>query len=186
MRASCSDEADSLDYTAHSSVTAKRRFDVAQRNSAPGQRKWLEDNASLAFKNPLATTQHPQNHRPAGDYSSTRLANTGIGHGTIGLGGAYTYLNPATGNEFSATAGFAYNFKNPDTQYRNGIDFHFDWGAAHFISKQVFVGLAGYADQQITTPARTRSLADSGRAFSASVRRSGMLFPWETCRASWA
>ena len=87
---------------------------------------------------------------PAGDYSPTRLANLGIGHGTIDAGGAYTYLNPATGNEFSATAGFTYNFKNPDTQYRNGIDFHFDWGAAHFVSKQVFVGLAGYAYQQIT------------------------------------
>jgi hypothetical protein len=87
---------------------------------------------------------------PAGDYSPTRLANLGIGHGTIDAGGAYTYLNPTTGNEFSATAGFTYNFKNPDTQYRNGIDFHFDWGAAHFVSKQVFVGLAGYAYQQIT------------------------------------
>jgi hypothetical protein len=87
---------------------------------------------------------------PAGDYDSARLANLGIGHGTIDAGGAYTYLNPATGNEFSATAGFTYNFKNPETQYRNGIDFHFDWGASHFISKQVFVGLAGYAYQQIT------------------------------------
>jgi hypothetical protein len=87
---------------------------------------------------------------PAGDYSPTRLSNLGIGHGTIDAGGAYTYLNPTTGNEFSATAGFTYNFKNPDTQYRNGIDFHFDWGAAHFISKQVFIGLAGYAYQQIT------------------------------------
>jgi hypothetical protein len=87
---------------------------------------------------------------PVGDYSPTRLGNTGIGHGAIDTGGAYTYLNPATGNEFSATAGFTYNFKNPDTQYRNGIDFHFDWGASHFVTKQVFVGLAGYAYQQIT------------------------------------
>ena len=87
---------------------------------------------------------------PVGDYDPRRLANLGIGHGTIDAGGAYTYFNPATGNEFSATAGFTYNFKNPDTQYRNGIDFHFDWGAAHFVSKQVFVGVAGYAYQQIT------------------------------------
>jgi hypothetical protein len=87
---------------------------------------------------------------PAGDYSPTRLANLGIGHGTVDAGGAYTYFNPATGNEFSATAGLTYNFKNPDTQYRNGIDLHFDWGAAHFLTKQLFVGLAGYAYQQIT------------------------------------
>jgi hypothetical protein len=82
--------------------------------------------------------------------SVARLANLGVGHGTIDVGGAYTYLNPATGTEFSGIAGFTYNFKNPDTQYRSGIDFHFDWGAARFLSKQVFVGLAGYAYQQVT------------------------------------
>jgi len=87
---------------------------------------------------------------PAGDYSSARLGNTGIGHGAIDAGGAYTYFNPATGNEFSATAGLTYNFKNPDTQYQNGIDFHFDWGASRFVTKQLFVGIAGYAYQQLT------------------------------------
>jgi hypothetical protein len=87
---------------------------------------------------------------PVGAYDPTRLANLGIGHGAIDAGGGYTYLNPATGNEFSGVAGFTYNFKNQDTQYQSGIDFHFDWGASHFLSKQVFVGLVGYAYQQIT------------------------------------
>jgi hypothetical protein len=87
---------------------------------------------------------------PVGDYDPMRLANVGIGHGAIDAGGGYTYLNPASGNEFSGVAGFTYNFKNPDTQYRSGIDFHYDWGASHFLSKQLFVGLAGYAYQQIT------------------------------------
>jgi hypothetical protein len=87
---------------------------------------------------------------PAGDYSPTRLANIGIGHGAIDAGGGYTYFNPASGNEFSGVAGLTYNFKNPDTQYQSGIDFHFDWGASHFLSKQFFVGVAGYAFQQIT------------------------------------
>jgi len=87
---------------------------------------------------------------PVGDYNPMRLANVGIGHGAIDAGGGYTYLNPATGNELSGVAGFTYNFRNPDTQYQSGIDFHFDWGASHFLSKQLFVGLAGYAYQQIT------------------------------------
>jgi hypothetical protein len=34
--------------------------------------------------------------------------------------------------------------------YQSGIDFYFDWGVSHFLSKQVFVGLVGYAYQQIT------------------------------------
>ena len=38
---------------------------------------------------------------------------------------------------------------NPDTQYQNGIDFHIDWGASQFLSKQLFVGLVGYHYQQI-------------------------------------
>ena len=87
---------------------------------------------------------------PVGDYNPDRLANIGIGHGAIDLGGGYTYFNPVTGDEFSGVAGFTYNFKNPDTQQQSGIDFHFDWGVSHFLSKQVFVGFVGYAYQQIT------------------------------------
>jgi len=87
---------------------------------------------------------------PVGAYSPTRLANLGIGHGAIDSGGGYTYFNPQAGHEFSAVAGFTYNFKNPDTQYQNGIDFHLDWGASQFLSKQLFVGLVGYAYQQVT------------------------------------
>jgi hypothetical protein len=87
---------------------------------------------------------------PVGDYSPTRLVNIGLGHGAIDAGGAYTYQNAATGIEFSGVAGFTYNFKNPETQYKDGIDFHFDWGASHFLTKQFFVGIAGYAYQEIT------------------------------------
>ena len=87
---------------------------------------------------------------PVGDYNPSRLANIGIGHGAIDLGGGYTYLNPTTGTEFSGVGGITYNFKNPDTQYQSGIDFHFDWGVSQFLSKQVFVGFVGYAYQQIT------------------------------------
>lgn len=87
---------------------------------------------------------------PVGDYSPGRLSNIGLGHGALDLGGGYTYLNPATGVEFSGVGGFTYNFKNPDTQYQSGVDFHFDWGVSQFLSKQVFVGLVGYGYQQLT------------------------------------
>ena len=87
---------------------------------------------------------------PVGDYDPTRIPNIGLGHGAIDVGAAYTYFNQATGNEISGVAGFTYNLSNPDTQYRSGIDFHFDWGASHYLTKQLFVGIAGYAYQQIT------------------------------------
>ena len=63
---------------------------------------------------------------PPGDYDPMRLANFGVGHEVIDSGGAYTYLDPTTGNELSATAGFTYNFENPDTQHCSDIDFHFE------------------------------------------------------------
>ncbi len=47
-------------------------------------------------------------------------------------------------------AGLTYNFRNPDTDYRNGVDLHVDWAAAQFLSKQLFVGAVGYGYQQLT------------------------------------
>jgi hypothetical protein len=87
---------------------------------------------------------------PVGAYDPNRLTNLGIGHGAIDGGGGYTYFNPMTGHEFSGVAGFTYNLKNPDTQVQSGVDFHFDWGASQFLSKQFSVGLVGYAYQQIS------------------------------------
>jgi hypothetical protein len=87
---------------------------------------------------------------PVGTYSSDRLANFGIGHGAIDGGVGYTYFNPQTGYEFSAVTGLTYNFENPDTNYRSGINWHLDWGASRFVSKQVHVGLVGYFYNQLT------------------------------------
>jgi hypothetical protein len=86
---------------------------------------------------------------PVGMYQSTRLANLGIGHWALDAGGGYTYFNPQTGHEFSGVLGFTYNFVDPSTQYQNGVDMHFDWGASQFLTKQVQVGLVGYLYQEI-------------------------------------
>jgi hypothetical protein len=87
---------------------------------------------------------------PVGAYDSKRLANLGIGHGAIDAGGGYTYFNPQTGHEFSAVLGFTYNFENESTDYQNGVDMHLDWGASQFLTKQLQIGLVGYAYKQIS------------------------------------
>jgi hypothetical protein len=88
---------------------------------------------------------------PVGDYDPKRLANIGIGHGAIDGGGAYTYFNPETGHELSATLGFTYNFENTESQdYKNGIDMHLDWGASQWLSKTTMIGVAGYLYDQLT------------------------------------
>jgi hypothetical protein len=87
---------------------------------------------------------------PVGVYNSASLANIGIGHGAVDIGGAYTYLNPQTGWEFSATLGFTFNLENQSTNYTNGTDAHLDLGTAKFLSQQFFVGAVGYVYHQLT------------------------------------
>jgi len=87
---------------------------------------------------------------PVGAYDPNRLANLGIGHGAIDVGGAYSYFDPKTGHEMSAALGFTYNFENPDTNYKNGIDMHLDWGISQFLTKEWQLGFVGYFYDQIS------------------------------------
>lgn len=91
---------------------------------------------------------------PCGSYNPDRYAEIGLGHWAADLGGAYTYFDEASGLEFSATLGFTYNWKNPDTEYQSGIDAHLDLGASKTLSNGTLVGLVGYVYRQLT--------ADSG------------------------
>jgi hypothetical protein len=72
-------------------------------------------------------------------------SNLGLGHGAINGGAGYTYFDPTKGHEFSAVAGFTYNFMKPTTNFQSGVDFHLDWGASQLLSKQFSFGLVGYA-----------------------------------------
>jgi hypothetical protein len=104
---------------------------------------------------------------PVGDYSASNLANIGIGHGAVDAGGGYTYFNPQTGHEFSAVSGLTYNLINPSTNYQNGVDWHLDWGASQFLTKQVFVGAVGYFFEQISP--------DSGSGDRVGAFESGVI-----------
>jgi hypothetical protein len=90
---------------------------------------------------------------PIGNYDTTRLANLGIGHGALGGSGGYTYFNPQTGREFSAATGLTYNFINQALQYQNGIDFHLDWGASQFLSKEFLAGLSATSSTKLPAAA---------------------------------
>ena len=77
---------------------------------------------------------------PVGKYDLVDLANFGIGHGAIDGGAGYTYFDPKTANEFSATFGLTGNFRNQSTGYTNGIDAHLDLGASKFVTTQLQLG----------------------------------------------
>src|SRR5262249_27993700 len=87
---------------------------------------------------------------PVGTYNSTRLANFGIGHGAVDGGVGYTYFDTKTGHEFSVVTGLTGNFVNSSTGYQNGTDWHVDWGASQFITKQWQLGAVGYFFRQLT------------------------------------
>jgi len=87
---------------------------------------------------------------PVGTYDPVRLANFGLGHGGIDGGAGYTYFDPKTGWELSAVAGLTANFRNPSTDYVNGINAHIDWAASKFLTDQLQAGLVGYYYQQLT------------------------------------
>jgi hypothetical protein len=87
---------------------------------------------------------------PVGAYDPSRLSNIGIGHGALDGGLGYTYYDVRSGHEFSAVADLTSNFINPHTQYRNGVDFHLDWSAAQFLTKQFQIGVVGYVYNQLT------------------------------------
>ncbi|MBJ7404865.1 MAG: transporter [Bradyrhizobium sp.] len=87
---------------------------------------------------------------PSGTYDPNRLANLNLGFVAWDAGAGYTYFDPKTGHEFSVVGGLTYSLPNPYLQYQNGIDFHVDWAASQFLSKNFQIGLAGYFYQQIT------------------------------------
>jgi hypothetical protein len=87
---------------------------------------------------------------PVGSYEAGRLANIGIGHAAVDVGGAYTFLDPETGWELSATVGLTFNFENPDTEYTSGTSVHLDWAVSRFLSEHLHLGLVGFAYKQLS------------------------------------
>jgi hypothetical protein len=75
-------------------------------------------------------------------------------------------------------AGHSVWFITITMSYRNGIDFHLDWGASHFLSNQLFVGLAGCAYQQITDDSGQNPILGGFRSRVLGVGpQIGYLFP---------
>jgi hypothetical protein len=79
---------------------------------------------------------------------------------------------------FRPSRGFTYNFMNPTTNVQSGVDFHLDWGVSQFLSKQFFVGLVGYAYDQVSADSGSGDLvgAFESRVFSVGPQF-GYIFP---------
>ncbi len=87
---------------------------------------------------------------PVGSYDKDNLANMGFNRWGFDASAAVTWLDPAIGLEVSTAAGFTFNGRNPDTDYRTGTEFHVEAAIMQHFSKTFAVGLTGYHYDQIT------------------------------------
>jgi hypothetical protein len=106
---------------------------------------------------------------PTGAYQSNRLANIGLGHTALDVGGAYTYFNAKTGTEASAVLGFTYNGMNTHTNIQSGWDSHLDFALSQFLSQHLQVGIVGYFYYQLTGDSGTGNKVGAFKSHVASV-----------------
>jgi hypothetical protein len=120
------------------------------------------DDSTTAFGDPIAMAVLGWQHSnwywnlqallnvPVGEWQTDSISNIGFHRWALDITPAATWLDPKTGLEVSAAAGFTFNGENPDTDYRTGTEFHVEWALMAHPSKTLAFGIAGYHYQQIT------------------------------------
>jgi hypothetical protein len=93
---------------------------------------------------------------PSGSYDRTSFSNVSLNRPAVDTFGAFTWLDPQTGQEISAKAGFTFNGTNNVNDYNTGNEFHLEWAAMQHIGQSFAIGLVGYYYDQIS--------GDSGRS----------------------
>jgi hypothetical protein len=175
--------ANSIGYNSNVSIDGTLTTPLGSRQGSIG-----DSRAGFSDLYPMATLKwHDGVHNymtyvtgdiPVGTYDATRLANFGIGHAAIDGGVGYTYLDLKAGHEFSVVTGLTYNFKNTNTDYQNGVDWHLDWGMSKFLSKQLHIGAIGYFYQQLTDDSGAPPILGNTKSAVVGVGpQIGYLFP---------
>jgi hypothetical protein len=87
---------------------------------------------------------------PSGTYVAGQLSNASLNRPAVDLFGTFTWLDPAIGWDLSTAAGVTFNQANTATDYTTGDEFHLEWAATKYLTKQFTIGLVGYYYQQFT------------------------------------
>ncbi len=87
---------------------------------------------------------------PAGNYDSSRIANTGRHYWSFAPQFGATYFDPKSGWELSAAAMYVISSTNTATNYHSGDFTQFDFAAGKMLSPQFKLGAVGYFVQQVT------------------------------------
>ncbi len=140
-----------LDYAMHAIIPVVN-LDV----HLPNEKKNITEVGDVTLS-PLILAWHSKNlhavagldiNIPTGGYDVTRIANPGRNYWNLEPALAFTYLSDG-GFEASSKFMYDYNFKNHETEYLSGQEFHFDYTLAYHI-KNWSLGVGGFYYKQIT------------------------------------
>jgi hypothetical protein len=95
---------------------------------------------------------------PSGTYVAGQLSNASLNRPAVDVFGTLTWLDPAIGWDLSVAAGFTFNQTNTATNYTTGDEFHLEWAATKYLTKEFTIGLVGYYYQQFTADSGTGAL----------------------------
>jgi hypothetical protein len=87
---------------------------------------------------------------PVGDYRYGALANVANHRWAADVTGAFTWFDPKIGLDLSFAVGTTFSEENAATQYKTGDEFHLEWAATQYLSKQFSIGAVGYFYRQYT------------------------------------
>ena len=105
---------------------------------------------------------------PTGGYTKGDLANIGRNYYAFEPVAGVSYIDP-DGFNADLKAGYIFNARNKDTDYRSGQEFHFDyavgWGFGHGFT----AGVGGYYYQQVTSDKLAGATLANSRARAFAI-----------------
>lgn len=131
----------------------------------------------------------PELFLPTGQFDSLRLASTSRNYFSLGPSYWFTWF-PIEQLEISGALIYLINFENTDTHYGSGNELSFDYNLAYSVTRDVQIGISGYAYKQVADDeVRGLVVTDGNRgqvvAFGPALRwhphgkNYGLVFKWQ-------
>jgi hypothetical protein len=111
---------------------------------------------------------------PTGRYDDEDIVNVGRNYWSFDTVAAATWFGESIGTDVSAVLGIMANTENPDTNYRTGTEFHFDFMLNQFLGDGFGIGFHGYVYDQLSGDSGSGAIL--GGFKSESVGLGGALF----------
>jgi hypothetical protein len=87
---------------------------------------------------------------PAGAYRQARFANIALNRPAVDFSAAVSWLPKRTPLDISLASGLTFNGENSATNYRTGVEWHFEWAIGTQLTSTISTGFSGYGYKQLT------------------------------------